>query len=80
MPVQITDHATNGFLQQLGIIDGFDILALDPLHHFQQQSRLVFLELGRRQLPFPGQHAPAQRQADTKNGANHQYEYSSCFQ
>ena len=41
MRVEITDHAANGALKKLGIIDRFDVVALDALKHLGKQACLL---------------------------------------
>ena len=73
MRIEVADHATNGALQQHGIIDGLDVVLFDAIEDLGEQAGMLQrqgLAVGRAgrtdQAPAHGQ-AEAQHEADNNN-------------
>ena len=80
MRIQIGDHAANGGVQKLCVIERLDIFALDALHDLGEQLSLLHgaLVVVDRRPVF--HEAAANGQAEPHDGADHYNQNCSGFQ
>ena len=79
MRVEIADHAAYRVVDEYGVVDGFDVVSLDPFHYLCEQARLI----GGPVLG-PGaclrHHGTAEGQAEAHDGADYDDQNYSGFQ
>ena len=80
MRVQIRDHAANGAFHQLPVVDRFDIIFLDAIHHFGKQTRLFPAQIVVFDRTQAGDELTAKREAKAQYGADDQHQHCSGFQ
>ncbi len=80
MGVEVLNHAPNSRVEQLTVVDRFNIFALDALHDFGKQAGLLHgpfvVAYG---MPL-GHQATAERQAQAHHGADDNDQNCSGFQ
>ena len=80
VPVESRHHAANGAVHEIGLIDRFDEVPAHTIHDFINESCLFPGQMLFPRLVPPRQHAAAERQAQSQDRADDEYQDAPGFQ
>ena len=78
--IEVTDHAADGAFQKLSVVDGFNVVALDPLEHLGKQARLLPVQLVLVRYPAVTDQTATDRQAKAHDQTDHNNQNCANFQ
>ena len=80
MRIEIADHAPNCAVEEFGVVQWLDVVALDALEHFREQARLLPVELFLLWGRLLADQSATHRQAETEHTADDDNQNRTNFQ
>ena len=77
MRVETGQHALDGVLEKLRVLDYFDIVGLDLTEHLGERTQVIQRQYGRTFLLILGEYRTVQRHAHTEQDAQCEYDCDS---